>query len=196
MIVLFFLLSLLEDIGYMSRVAFVMDKVFRSFGLSGKSFIPLMISTGCGVPGIQASRTIENDRDRRITIMTATFMPCSAKLPVIAMISGAFFANNQALITFSFYMIGILAVIISGLILKKFKTLASKPAPFVMELPEYHMPRISSVVKEVYNEAESYVKRAGSVILVSTVVIWFLSNFNFRFNLVTCLLYTSPSPRD
>ena len=185
MIVLFFLLSLLEDIGYMSRVAFVMDKVFRSFGLSGKSFIPLMISTGCGVPGIQASRTIENDRDRRITIMTATFMPCSAKLPVIAMISGAFFANNQALITFSFYMIGILAVIISGLILKKFKTLASKPAPFVMELPEYHMPRISSVVKEVYNEAESYVKRAGSVILVSTVVIWFLSNFNFRFNLVT-----------
>lgn len=185
MIVLFLLLSLLEDIGYMSRVAFVMDKVFRSFGLSGKSFIPLMISTGCGVPGIQASRTIENDRDRRITIMTATFMPCSAKLPVIAMISGAFFANNQALITFSFYMIGILAVIISGLILKKFKTLASKPAPFVMELPEYHMPRITSVVKEVYNEAESYVERAGSVILVSTVVIWFLSNFDFRFNLVT-----------
>ncbi|MDO5047042.1 MAG: ferrous iron transport protein B [Anaerococcus sp.] len=184
MVVLFTLLSLLEDIGYMSRVAFVMDKVFRSFGLSGKSFIPIMISTGCGVPGIQASRTIENDRDRRITIMTATFMPCSAKLPVIAMISGAFFASNQALITFSFYMIGIASVIVSGLILKKFKTFASKPAPFVMELPEYHMPRPKSVIRDVYSEAESYVKRAGSIILLSTVIIWFLSNFSFSLQMV------------
>lgn len=184
MVVLFTLLSLLEDIGYMSRVAFVMDRIFRSFGLSGKSFIPIMISTGCGVPGIQASRTIENDRDRRITIMTSTFMPCSAKLPVIAMVAGIFFGENQAWVTFSFYMIGILAVIISGLILKKFKSFASRPAPFVMELPEYHMPRLKSVVREVYNEASAYVKRAGTIILLSTIIIWFLSNFSFSLDLV------------
>lgn len=184
MLVLFALLSILEDIGYMARVAFVMDRVFRKFGLSGKSFIPVMIGTGCSVPGIQASRTIENERDRRITIMTTSFMPCSAKLPVIALIAGAFFKENQALVTFSFYAIGIFAVIISGITLKKFKEFASEPAPFVMELPPYHLPRITSVLRDVFNKGMSFVKRAGTIILVSSIIIWFLSNFDFSFKMV------------
>ena len=184
MMVLFALLSILEDIGYMSRVAFIMDRLFRRFGLSGKSFIPAMISTGCAVPGIQASRTIENDRDRRITIMTTSFMPCSAKLPVIALIAGAFFPKNRALITFSFYFIGIAAIITSGVILKKFKTLQSDPSPFIMELPPYHAPRGKSVLTDVWNKTKSYVRRAGTVILISAVLIWFLMNFDFSLNLV------------
>ncbi len=185
MIVLFALLSILEDVGYMSRVAFIMDRLFRRFGLSGKSFIPAMVSTGCAVPGIQASRTIENDRDRRITIMTTSFMPCSAKLPVIALIAGAFFPRNRALITFSFYFIGVAAILISGVILKKFKSFASDPAPFIMELPPYHAPRAKSVATDVWNKSKSYVRRAGTVILLSTVVIFVLSNFDFSLNLVT-----------
>ena len=184
MMVLFALLSILEDVGYMSRVAFIMDKLFRKFGLSGKSFIPAMISTGCAVPGIQASRTIESDRDRRITIMTTSFMPCSAKLPVIALIAGAFFPNNRALITLSFYFIGIAAIIMSGVILKKFKSFQADPAPFIMELPLYHAPRAKSVVQDVWNKSKSYVRRAGTIILLSAVIIWFLTNFDFRLNLV------------
>ncbi|MDU1827977.1 ferrous iron transport protein B [Anaerococcus sp.] len=184
MMVLFALLSILEDIGYMSRVAFIMDRLFRRFGLSGKSFIPAMVSTGCAVPGIQASRTIENDRDRRLTIMTTSFMPCSAKLPVIALIAGAFFPTHRALITFSFYFIGIVAIVISGVILKKFKKFASDPAPFIMELPPYHAPRLKSVLQDVWNKTKAYAKRAGTVILLSAILIWFLSNFDFRLNLV------------
>jgi len=184
MMVLFALLSILEDIGYMSRIAFIMDRLFRKFGLSGKSFIPAMVATGCAVPGIQASRTIENERDRKITIMTTSFMPCSAKLPVIALIVGAFFPENRVLVTFSFYVIGILSIIVSGLILKKFKELADSPSPFIMELPPYHAPRPKSVLTDVYNKSKSYVKKAGSIILVSTIVIWFLLNFDFRLNLV------------
>lgn len=184
MLVLFALLSILEDVGYMARVAFVMDRIFRKFGLSGKSFIPIMIGTGCSVPGIQASRTIKSERDRRITIITTSFMPCSAKLPVIALIAGAFFPNNQALITFSFYVIGIVSVIASGVILKKFKEFASKPAPFVMELPPYHAPRPASVIRDVYNKGMSFVKKAGTIILLSSIVIWFLSNFDFSLNMV------------
>ena len=183
MMVLFALLSILEDIGYMSRVAFIMDRLFRNFGLSGKSFIPAMISTGCAVPGIQASRTIENDRDRRLTIMTTSFMPCSAKLPVIALIAGAFFPENRALITFSFYFIGIAAIIVSGIILKKFKKFQSDPSPFIMELPPYHAPRIKSVATDVWNKTKSYVRRAGTVILLSAVLIWFLTSFDFSLGL-------------
>lgn len=181
---LFLLLSILEDIGYMSRVAFVMDKVFRRFGLSGKSFIPLMVGTGCSVPGIQASRTIENDRDRRITIMTTSFMPCSAKLPVIALIAGSFFPEHANAVTYSMYVIGIVSVIVSGIILKKFKTLASKPAPFVMELPVYHMPRPSSVLKDVFDKGLSFVKKAGTIIAVSAILLWILGNFDTSFNLI------------
>lgn len=184
MLVLFAQLSILEDIGYMARVAFVMDRVFRRFGLSGKSFIPVMIGTGCSVPGIQSSRTIENERDRRITIITTSFMPCSAKLPVIALIAGAFFKENQALVTFSFYIVGIVSVIISGIILKKFKEFASSPAPFVMELPPYHAPRVTSVLRDMFNKGMAFVKRAGTIILVSSIIIWFLSNFDFSFKLV------------
>ena len=183
MMVLFALLSLLEDIGYMSRVAFIMDRLFRNFGLSGKSFIPAMISTGCAVPGIQASRTIENDRDRRITIMTTSFMPCSAKLPVIALIAGAFFPEHRALVTFSFYIIGIAAIIMSGVILKKFKKFQSDPSPFIMELPLYHAPRAKSVLRDVWNKTKAYIKRAGTIILLSAVLIWFLTNFTFKLNL-------------
>lgn len=184
MMVLFALLSILEDIGYMSRIAFIMDRLFRKFGLSGKSFIPAMVATGCAVPGIQASRTIENERDRKITIMTTSFMPCSAKLPVIALIVGAFFPNHRVLVTFSFYVIGILSIVLSGLILKKFKELMDSPSPFIMELPPYHAPRPKSVLTDVYNKSKAYVKKAGSIILVSTIVIWFLLNFDFGLNLV------------
>lgn len=191
MMVLFALLSILEDVGYMARVAFVMDRVFRRFGLSGKSFIPAMIATGCGLPGVQASRTIESDRDRKITIMTSTFMPCSAKLPVIALIVGAFFPEHSALVSFSFYMIGIASIVVSGIILKKFKELQADPAPFIMELPPYHAPRAKSVVTDVYNKSKAYAKRAGTVIFLSTIVIWVLSNFDFRLNLVEADTETS-----
>lgn len=184
MMVLFALLSILEDIGYMARVAFIMDRLFRRFGLSGKSFIPAMVATGCGVPGIQASRTIENERDRKITIMTATFMPCSAKLPVIALIVGAFFPEHQALVSFSFYAIGIASIVFSGIILKKFKELADEPAPFIMELPPYHAPRVKSVLTDVYNKSKAYVKRAGTIIFLSAIIIWFLTNFDFKLQLV------------
>ncbi|MDO4662821.1 MAG: ferrous iron transport protein B [Tissierellia bacterium] len=190
MLVLFALLSILEDIGYMARVAFIMDRLFRKFGLSGKSFIPMMIGTGCSVPGIQASRTIESDRDRRITIMTTSFMPCSAKLPVIALIAGALF-NGSSLVAVSMYFVGILAVIISGVILKKFKALASKPAPFVMELPPYHAPRAESVLRDMFNKGMSFIKRAGTVIFVSSIILWFLSNFDFSLNMVSENAHTS-----
>ena len=184
MMVLFALLSILEDIGYMARVAFIMDRLFRRFGLSGKSFIPAMVATGCGVPGIQASRTIENERDRKITIMTSTFMPCSAKLPVIALIAGAFFPDHKALVSFSFYAIGIASIVFSGIILKKFKALADEPAPFIMELPPYHAPRVKSVLTDVYNKSKAYVKRAGTIIFLSAIIIWFLTNFDFKLQLV------------
>lgn len=184
MMVLFALLSILEDIGYMARVAFIMDRLFRRFGLSGKSFIPAMVATGCGVPGVQASRTIENERDRKITIMTATFMPCSAKLPVIALIVGAFFPEHRALVSFSFYAIGIASIVFSGIILKKFKQLADEPAPFIMELPPYHAPRVKSVLTDVYNKSKAYVKRAGTIIFLSSIIIWFLTNFDFRLHLI------------
>lgn len=184
MMVLFALLSILEDIGYMARVAFIMDRLFRRFGLSGKSFIPAMVATGCGVPGVQASRTIENERDRKITIMTATFMPCSAKLPVIALIVGAFFPEHRALVSFSFYAIGIASIVFSGIILKKFKQLADEPAPFIMELPPYHAPRVKSVLTDVYNKSKAYVKRAGTIIFLSSIIIWFLTNFDFRLQLI------------
>ncbi|WP_311491818.1 ferrous iron transport protein B [uncultured Anaerococcus sp.] len=184
MMVLFALLSILEDIGYMARVAFIMDRLFRRFGLSGKSFIPAMVATGCGVPGVQASRTIENERDRKITIMTSTFMPCSAKLPVIALIAGAFFPENKALVSFSFYMIGIASIVFSGIILKKFKALADEPAPFIMELPPYHAPRVKSVLTDVYNKSKAYVKRAGTIIFLSSIIIWFLTHFDFKLHLI------------
>lgn len=184
MLTLFLLLSVLEDIGYMARVAFVMDRIFRKFGLSGKSFIPIMIGTGCSVPGIQASRTIENDRDRRITIMTTSFMPCSAKLPVIALVAGSFFPEHSNAVTYSLYIIGILSVILSGVILKKFKSLASKPAPFVMELPSYHMPKVGSVLKDVFDKGLAFVRRAGTIIAVSAIVLWVLGNFDTSFNLI------------
>lgn len=184
MLTLFFLLSILEDIGYMSRVAFVMDRVFRKFGLSGKSFIPLMIGTGCSVPGIQASRTIENDRDRRITIMTTSFMPCSAKLPVISLVAGAFFPEYRNIASYSLYVIGVISVIVSGVILKKFKSLSSKPAAFVMELPDYHMPSFPNIIKDVLEKGWAFVKRAGTVIAVSSIVLWVLANFDTSLNLI------------
>ncbi len=176
MLVLFLLLSILEDIGYMSRVAFVMDRIFRQFGLSGKSFIPCLVATGCGVPGIMASRTIENDRDRKMTVMTTTFMPCGAKLPIIGLIAGAIFGQSP-LIAVSAYFIGIGSIILSGIILKKFKAFAGEPAPFVMELPSYHVPSASNVLRATWERGWSFIKRAGSVIVVSSVVIWFLSSF-------------------
>ncbi len=176
MLVLFFFLALLEGCGYMARIAFIMDRIFRKFGLSGKSFIPMMIGTGCGVPGIMASRTIENERDRRMTIMTTTFIPCSAKLPIISLIAGAMF-NNSAVIGWSAYVLGIVSIIVSGIILKKTKWFAGEPAPFVMELPEYHMPTLSSVLHSMWERGWSFIKKAGTVILLATILIWFLSNF-------------------
>ena len=186
MLVLFLLLSILEDIGYMARVAFVMDRIFRQFGLSGKSFIPCLVATGCGVPGVMASRTIENERDRKMTIMTTTFMPCGAKLPIIGLIAGAVFGGSP-LIAASAYFIGIGSIILSGIILKKFKAFAGMPAPFVMELPVYHIPSISGVLRATWERGWSFIKRAGSVIVVSSVIIWFLSafgNVNGNFGLV------------
>ena len=178
MLVLFFMLAFVEASGYMARVAFVLDRVFRRFGLSGKSFIPILIGTGCGIPGIMASRTIENERDRRMTIMTTTFIPCGAKLPFIAMISGAIFGGSAWISTGS-YFIGIAAIICSGIILKKTKMFAGDPAPFVMELPAYHWPTLSNVLRSMWERGWSFIKKAGSIILLSTIVIWFLSRFGW-----------------
>ena len=176
--VLFICLGVLEDIGYMSRIAFVMDRIFRRFGLSGKSFIPMLISTGCGVPAVMSSRTIENERDRRITIMTATFMPCSAKLEIIALIAGAFFPHNP-LVAPSTYFIGMAAIILSGIALKKTSFLGGLTSPFIMELPSYHWPKAMSVLRYAFGKAMSFVKRAGTIIFSLTVLIWFMSNYNF-----------------
>ena len=178
MLVLFIFLAFLEACGYMARVAFIMDRIFRKFGLSGKSFIPMLIGTGCGVPGIMASRTIENDRDRKMTIMTTTFIPCSAKLPIIALIAGALF-NGASWVAPSAYFVGIAAIICSGIILKKTKLFAGDPAPFVMELPAYHMPTVSNVLRSMWERAWSFIKKAGTIILLSTIVLWFLMNFGW-----------------
>lgn len=181
--VLFICLGVLEDIGYMSRIAFVMDRIFRRFGLSGKSFIPMLISTGCGVPAVMSSRTIENERDRRITIMTATFMPCSAKLEIIALIAGAFFPHNP-LVAPSTYFIGMAAIILSGIALKKTSFLGGLTSPFIMELPSYHWPKAMSVLRYAFGKAMSFVKRAGTIIFSLTVLIWFMSNYNFMLQAV------------
>ncbi len=177
-LVLFLLLSILEDIGYMARVAFIMDRVFRRFGLSGKSFIPMLVATGCGVPGIMASRTIEQDRDRKMTIMTTGFIPCGAKMPIIGLFAGAIF-NNSPLVATSAFFIGIAAVVISGIILKKFKAFAGEPAPFVMELPSYHVPNAGGVVRATWERGWSFIKRAGTIILLSSIVLWFLQGYGF-----------------
>jgi len=176
MLVLFFLLAFLEGCGYMARIAFVLDRIFRKFGLSGKSFIPMLVGTGCGIPGVMASRTIENERDRRMTVMTTTFIPCGAKVPFIAMIAGALFGGS-AWISTGAYFIGMAAIIISGVILKKTKMFAGDPAPFVMELPAYHLPRFIDVLRSMWERGWSFIKKAGTIILLSTIVIWFLSNF-------------------
>ena len=181
--VLFICLGVLEDIGYMSRIVFVMDRIFRRFGLSGKSFIPMLISTGCGVPAVMSSRTIENERDRRITIMTATFMPCSAKLEIIALIAGAFFPHNP-LVAPSTYFIGMAAIILSGIALKKTSFLGGLTSPFIMELPSYHWPKAMSVLRYAFGKAMSFVKRAGTIIFSLTVLIWFMSNYNFMLQTV------------
>ena len=179
MLVLFFLLSILEDIGYMARVAFIMDRIFRKFGLSGKSFIPMLVGTGCGVPGVMASRTIENERDRRMTIMTTCFIPCGAKMPIIGLFAGALFGGSS-LVAVSAYFIGFAAIIISGIILKKTKLFAGDPAPFVMELPAYHVPAWGNVLRATWERGWSFIKRAGTVILASTIVLWFLQGFGFE----------------
>ena len=179
MLVLFLFLAFLESCGYMARVAFIMDRIFRKFGLSGKSFIPMLIGSGCGVPGVMASRTIENDRDRKMTIMTTTFVPCGAKLPIIAMIAGAFF-DNSGWVSTSAYFVGIAAIICSGIILKKTKMFAGEPAPFVMELPAYHWPTVGNVLRSVWERAWSFIKKAGTIILLSTIVLWFLMGFGWE----------------
>jgi ferrous iron transport protein B len=176
MLILFLMLSILEDVGYMARVAFIMDRIFRKFGLSGKSFIPMLIGSGCSVPGIMASRTIENERDRRMTIMTTSFIPCGAKMPIIALFAGALFGGSGWVAT-SAYFIGVAAVIISGILLKKTKPFAGNPAPFVMELPAYHVPAASNVLLSTWERGWSFIKRAGTVILASSVVLWFLQAF-------------------
>ncbi len=178
MLVLFFLLAFLESCGYMARIAFVLDRIFRRFGLSGKSFIPILIGTGCGIPGIMASRTIENERDRRMTIMTTTFIPCGAKVPFIAMIAGAIFGGSPWVAT-SAYFIGMAAIIISGIMLKKTKPFAGEPAPFVMELPAYHWPTLGNVLRSMWERGWSFIKKAGTIILLSTIVLWFLSRFGW-----------------
>lgn len=178
MFVLFIFLAFFEACGYMSRVAFIMDRFFRKFGLSGKSFIPMLIGSGCGVPGIMASRTIENDRDRKMTIMTTTFVPCGAKLPIIALIAGAFF-NNSGFVSWSAYFVGVAAIICSGIILKKTKMFAGEPAAFVMELPAYHMPTAGNVLRSMWERGWSFIKKAGTIILVSTVILWFLQGFGW-----------------
>ena len=176
MLVLFIFLAFLESCGYMARIAFVMDRIFRRFGLSGKSFIPMLIGTGCGVPGIMASRTIENERDRRMTIMTTTFIPCGAKLPIIGLIAGALF-NNAGWVATSAYFIGVAAIIVSGIMLKKTKMFAGDPAPFVMELPAYHLPTVSNVLRSMWERGWSFIKKAGTVILLSSIILWFLQSF-------------------
>ena len=176
MLVLFIFLAFLESCGYMSRIAFIMDRIFRKFGLSGKSFIPMLIGSGCGVPGVMASRTIENDRDRKMTIMTTTFVPCGAKLPIIALIAGAFF-HNSGWVAWSAYFVGVAAIICSGIILKKTKMFAGDPAPFVMELPPYHIPTIGSVLRSMWERGWSFIKKAGTIILLSTIFVWFTTYF-------------------
>ncbi len=176
MLVLFVFLAFLEACGYMARVAFIMDRIFRKFGLSGKSFIPMLIGSGCGVPGIMASRTIENDRDRKMTIITTTFVPCGAKLPIIGLIAGAFF-GNAGWVAWSAYFVGIAAIVCSGIILKKTRLFAGDPAPFVMELPAYHMPTAGNVLRSMWERGWSFIKKAGTIILLSTIVLWFLQGF-------------------
>ena len=178
MLVLFIFLAFLEGCGYMARVAFIMDRVFRKFGLSGKSFIPMLIGSGCGVPGVMASRTIESDRDRKMTIMTTTFVPCGAKLPIIALIAGAFF-NNAGWVAWSAYFVGVAAIICSGIILKKTKMFSGEPAPFVMELPAYHMPTVGNVLRSMWERGWSFIKKAGTIILLSTIILWFLMSFGW-----------------
>ena len=178
MLVLFFLLAIVEDIGYMARVAFIMDRIFRRFGLSGKSFIPMLVATGCGVPGIMASRTIEQDRDRKMTVMTTAFMPCGAKLPIIGLIAGAIFGGSAWVAT-SCYFIGIASIVISGIMLKKFKAFAGEPAPFVMELPAYHVPSAGNVLRATWERGWSFIKRAGTIILLSSIILWFLQGYGF-----------------
>ena len=176
MLVLFIFLAFLESCGYMARIAFIMDRIFRKFGLSGKSFIPMLIGTGCGVPAIMASRTIENERDRRMTIMTTTFIPCGAKLPIIGLIAGAIF-NNSGWIATSAYFVGMLSIIVSGIMLKKTKMFSGDPAPFVMELPSYHMPTVGNVLRSMWERGWSFIKKAGTIILLSTIILWFLQSF-------------------
>ena len=178
MLVLFLMLAILEDIGYMARIAFIMDRIFRKFGLSGKSFIPMLVGTGCGVPGVMASRTIENERDRRMTVMTTCFIPCGAKMPIIGMIAGALF-NESSLVAVSAYFIGVAAIVISGIILKKTKLFAGDPAPFVMELPAYHVPSVGNVLRATWERGWSFIKRAGTVILISSIILWFLQGYGF-----------------
>ncbi|MEY8445452.1 ferrous iron transport protein B [Enterococcus ratti] len=184
LIVLFLCLSFLEDCGYMSRIAFVMDRLFRKFGLSGKSFIPMLIATGCGVPGIMASRTIENEKDRRLTIMITTFMPCSAKLPIIALITGAFFPH-ASWVAPSAYFLGMTSIIFSGILLKKTKLFSGDTAPFIMELPAYHLPQWSMILRQTYDRSQAFVKKAGTIIFVSSILIWFSSSYNFQGQIVT-----------
>ena len=179
MLVLFLLLAILEDVGYMARVAFIMDRIFRRFGLSGKSFIPMLVATGCGVPGIMASRTIEQDRDRKMTIMTTGFIPCGAKMPIIGLFAGAVFGESPWVATSAFF-IGIAAVVISGIMLKKFKAFAGEPAPFVMELPAYHAPSMGNVLRATWERGWSFIKRAGTIILLSSIVLWFLQGYGFE----------------
>jgi len=186
MFVLFLLLGILEESGYMARIAFILDKIFRKFGLSGKSFFPMLVSTGCGIPGIMAARTIEEENNRKVMIMTTTFMPCGAKLPIIALIAGAMFRGSpiQWLIAPSAYLLGIATIIISSIILKKFKGFAGKAAPFIMELPDYHLPRVKSLLFHVYHKLKSFVKKAGTIILLASVIVWFLSNFSWTLQLI------------
>ena len=179
MLVLFIFLAFLEGCGYMARIAFIMDRIFRKFGLSGKSFIPMLIGSGCGVPGIMASRTIENDRDRKMTIMTTTFIPCGAKLPIIALIAGALFGGAWWVAP-SAYFVGIAAIVVSGIILKKTKMFAGDPAPFVMELPQYHLPTVTNVLRSMWERGWSFIKQCGTIILLSTIVLWFLQGFGFE----------------
>ena len=189
MLVLFLMLCILEDCGYMARIAFIMDRIFRRFGLSGKSFIPMLVGTGCGIPGVMASRTIENERDRRMTVMTTTFIPCGAKMPIIGLIAGALFGGSTWVAT-SAYFIGIAAIVISGIMLKKTKMFAGDPAPFVMELPAYHVPSLGNVLRGTWERGWSFIKRAGTVIVLASIIIWFLSSFgtvNGKFGMVDAL---------
>ena len=179
MLVLFLMLAILEDIGYMARIAFIMDRIFRKFGLSGKSFIPMLVGTGCGVPGVMASRTIESERDRRMTVMTTCFIPCGAKMPIIGLIAGALFGGS-GLVAASAYFIGVAAIVISGIILKKTKMFAGDPAPFVMELPAYHIPSVGNVLRATWERGWSFIKRAGTVILASSIILWFLQGFGWE----------------